>query len=196
MRITEYIKDEETLFTLLCKSADQSFRTIPILVGMVDNNKTRQLFDRFFHRDDVKNLIYLDAGVEAVFDKLEFEYTEEENEEVLRSGFGGQVVCGVKMDGNVLLEPVGRLYQNILDDARSSFPDESCGDYIVNNPQRGMTNLTAALLTATYMNNLFHSGRIYTHAVNFNAAFGGVRPTFIQEDVIEHYKQLNKLETS
>lgn len=54
-------------------------------------------------------------------------------------------------DGEVVLEPVGRVYTKFLEDAHSAFPDESCGAMIVDNPQRCMTNQMAAQLSSAYM---------------------------------------------
>lgn len=66
--VTEYVKEEAMLHTLFkFGEEDQDYyRVIPILVGMVDNNKSRQLFHRFFYSEKVENLIYLDAGVEEI----------------------------------------------------------------------------------------------------------------------------------
>lgn len=193
-RVTEYVKDLNMMRLLFPDYKDEfgkQVQIIKILVGMVDNNKSRQLFDAYFYSDDVKDLIYLDAGVEgvAVLDKPESEFTEEDWERVNSSGFGGQVCIGVKIKGEVVLEPVGRVYSNILEDAHSAFPDESCGALIVNNPQRCMTNQMAAQLSSAYINNLLHTGSIFTHYCNFNSQFGGSRPVFVSDKVIERFIQ-------
>lgn len=196
-RVTEYVKDLDILHRLFPDYTDEfgkHVQIIKILVGMVDNNKSRQLFQEFFTSDEVKDLIYLDAGVEgvAVLDKPEKQFSKEDWERVNSSGFGGQVCVGVKIKGEVVLEPVGKVYTNILEDAHTAFPDESCGSLIVNNPQRCMTNQMAAQLSSAYMNNLLHTGSIFTHYVNFNAQFGGSRPVFIKDEVIERAEQIKK----
>ena len=33
------------------------------LIGMVDNDRTRQLFDEYFYSDEVLDLIWIDLGV-------------------------------------------------------------------------------------------------------------------------------------
>ncbi|MFC5449167.1 thiamine biosynthesis protein ThiF [Paenibacillus aestuarii] len=196
-RVTEYIKDLNMLHALFPDYSNEfgnHVQIIKILVGMVDNNKSRQLFHSFFESDKVTDLIYLDAGVEgiAVLDKPEKQFSKEDWERVNSSGFGGQVCCGVKIRGEVLLDPVGQVYTNILEDAHTAFPDESCGALIVNNPQRCMTNQMAAQLSSTYMNNLLHMGSIFTHYVNFNAQFGGCRPVFIKDEVINRAEEIKR----
>jgi hypothetical protein len=194
-RVKEYVKDLNMLRLLLPDlDVGKNTQVVKILCSMVDNNKSRQVFSEYFESDDVTDLIYLDVGVEgvAVLNKPESEFTEGDWEHVNRSGFGGQACVGVKVKGEVLLEPVGRIYTNILEDAYSAFPDESCGTLIVNNPQRCMTNQLAAQIASVYMNNLLHTGSIFTHYCNFNSQFGGSRAVFIKDEVIERAEQIQR----
>lgn len=48
------------------KGISDKYQTVKILVGMIDNNKTRQLFHDYFYSDDIENLIWIDAGVTGV----------------------------------------------------------------------------------------------------------------------------------
>lgn len=197
-RVKEYVKDLDMLHRLLpTLDVADNVQVIPILCSMVDNNKSRQLFNDYFYSKGVEDLIYLDTGVEGVtvLNKDEKDYSQEDWERINSSGFGGQVVCGVKMNGEVFLEPVGRIYTNILEDAHSAFPDESCGEFIINNPQRVMTNQIAAQLSSVYMNNLLHIGGVITHRTEFNSQFGGSRPIFISNEVIERAEQIKKPST-
>ncbi|MBP1935130.1 ThiF family adenylyltransferase [Ammoniphilus resinae] len=192
-RVTEYVKDLDMLRALFTpEEVGKNTQVINILIGMVDNNRSRQLFDSYFFNEEVKDLIWIDAGVEGieVLNKPEHEYTPEDWEVVHSSGYGGQVVAGVKVKGQVLLEPVTRVYRNILEDAATAFPGESCGALIINNPQRCMTNQMAAQIACTYMNNLLYTGTIYTHYVNFNSQHAGSRPVFIKEEIIQKCKEL------
>jgi hypothetical protein len=112
----------------------------------------------------VDTLLWLDAGVKGV------DITKTSDDKTVReSGFTGQIVLGFKYRGKVILEPVTSVFPDMLEDASSSFPDESCGELIINNPQRSATNRMAAMLSNNVMNNLFHSQRIYNHIINFNA---------------------------
>ncbi len=193
--VSEFITDMEKLTRLFTPiEVNKDIQLIPVLIGMVDNNASRQLMDQFFYSDEVKDLVYIDVGVEGVsiLEKPEREWSEEDRETIYTSGFGGQIVVGVKVAGEVLLEPVGRVYKNIRTDTASPFPGQSCGAAIVNNPQRCATNKLAAQLANGVMNNLFHTGNVYTHVINFSALSGGSRPTFVSDDVIEKAKKLLK----
>jgi hypothetical protein len=57
----------------------------------------------------------------------------------------------------------------MLEDASSSFPDETCGELIINNPQLSATKRFSAVASNNVINNLFHSQRIYWHIININA---------------------------
>lgn len=178
MRLTEYIRDLPVLSHLF-PSESMKAQQINVLVGLVDNNRTRQLFDEFFFSDSTTDLIYIDAGVEGV---------STETDEGERTGFSGQVVCGLKINGEVVLDPVGRIYANILEDTATSFPGESCGELIINHPQRSATNKFCAQIVNSYLNNLLHTQAIYAHYINFNAQIAGSRPTYISDEQYKSFK--------
>lgn len=181
--LTEYVTDLDMLANIFPHTfyhEDPKVEVIPVLISMVDNNKSRQLFHKFFYSSTIPNLIYIDAGVEGVL----------ENES--GSGFGGQVVVGFKWNHEVYLKPVGDVYRNILEDKQTAFPNESCAGLIDNHPQRAATNRMAAMITNNVVNNLLHSKTIYQHYVNFNGQFCGARPVFVPEEVIEAFEQNQK----
>ncbi|MED0677674.1 ThiF family adenylyltransferase [Aneurinibacillus thermoaerophilus] len=193
MYVKEYVKTIEQLKSLFPKrQTSERTQVVNILVGMVDNNRTRQVCHDFFYDESVQDLIWLDAGVEGVTVFEKDELTAEEQNEIDSSGFSGQICCGVKCNGEVILEPVTEVYSNILEDTRTSFPDESCGELIVNNPQRLMTNQLAAQLATVFINNLYHTGQIFMHYINFNSQYGNSRPVFINESQIEKLERLMK----
>lgn len=191
--VTEYCKSIEMLSNLFDDAdldIEHNVQVVPILFGFVDNNKTRQLFDAFFHSQEIDNLIWIDAGIEGV---LIFDNPTPENMQMIDySGFGGQVVCGYKYHGQVIMDPVTRVYTNMLEDEKTFFPDQSCGDTIINNPQRLGTNLMAAQMTLPFFNNLLHNNSIYTHKINFNAQFAQSKPTFVSSDMVATYNSLKK----
>ncbi|MEQ2527622.1 ThiF family adenylyltransferase [Bacillaceae bacterium CLA-AA-H227] len=191
--VTSYVKDFDMLDRLFIdKDVNDSYQQVKFLLGMVDNNKTRQLFHDYFYSDHVESLIWIDTGVTGVevLDKPEEYWTEEERLSVQQSGFSGQVVVGLKYKGEVILKPVTDIFPEMLEDAKSSFPDESCGELVINNPQRSATNRMAALLANNIMNNLFHSQAIFNHVLNFNAQTGmsGGRVGFITDEQVEKFK--------
>jgi len=197
--ITSYLTDLNTL-KLLFPQIEVSPRcqVVKVLVGMVDNNRSRQLLDGYFYSEDVGDLIYIDAGVEGVkvFNQQEFSLSSEEKQQIAFSGFGGQVVTGFKYRGEVILEPVARVYTNILEDEFSHFPGEGCGDLIISAPQRSATNKMAAQLANNVMNNLFHSYSIYNHVINFNAqtCSSGGRDAILSLDVVRNFEALKAVE--
>lgn len=189
MRITEYLKDIVGLSKIMTNQTKIPVKCqqINVLVGLVDNNRSRQLFDEFFYSDNINDLIYIDAGVEGVEVNAELSQSERD-----RTGFSGQVVCGLKIKGKVVLEPVGRIYTNILDDTLTSFPEESCGELIINNPQRSETNKYCAQHVNIYLNNLLHTQSIYSHYINFNAQVGGANPKYIDKRAYLLYKEIEE----
>ena len=75
-----------------------SFKKTPetvILLGAVDNNKSRQLCHKAFCQS--KELIYIDSG---------------------NGEFSGQVVCGVRKNGRTVFKPIGSVMPEMLRDGR------------------------------------------------------------------------------
>lgn len=119
----EYVTDIETLESLF-----GDFEGQRVLIGCLDNNRTRQLLHEFF---EIQNdLIYIDVGVEGVIMKEELKNMPEcehmtpyqINEMIMGSGFSGQVVTGIKYRGEEILAPIGSVYPNVLSDQDSVFP--------------------------------------------------------------------------
>ncbi|WP_162551246.1 ThiF family adenylyltransferase [Paenibacillus tepidiphilus] len=171
----EYINDHESLHKI-CMLPDHNYRKIfylPVIIGMVDNNATRVLLHEYFYDERVPNLIYIDTGVESV--------RSTQNNDVIHSGFGGQVVTGFKYMGDVFLDPVGDVYPNVLDASDSPFP--GCGVQSISSPQHSPTNKTAAQYANNIINNLLHTKSIYQHMINFNIQYGGSSPVLISDSL-------------
>ncbi|MCM3402959.1 ThiF family adenylyltransferase [Cytobacillus oceanisediminis] len=195
--VTMYVKTIDMLDRLFAKKdINNEYQQVKVLIGHVDNNKTRQLFHDYFYSNHVDDLIWIDTGVTGVeiISKPIEAWTDEERVSVQQSGLSGQVVVGFKYRGEVILEPVTQIFPDMLDDATSNFPDESCGELIINNPQRSATNRMAALLANNIMNNLFHSQSIYNHVLNFNAQTGmsGGRTGFISNEQTTKFESLKE----
>lgn len=170
---TSYINNADELKQAFQLPPDYSMALyIPILIGCVDNNATRQIMHQVFM--DSKRMIYLDAGIDSVlFDK-------EGNVEI-ESGYSGQVVCGLRNKGKTILPPVGEVYPDILRDKDSRLPTEACGETIINYPQRMQTNEVAAIVLAGYLNTILGDYQIISHYTNFNARTMLIKPTYIQK---------------
>jgi hypothetical protein len=191
--VTHYVKTIDILDRLFAeKEINKEYQQIKILLGMVDNNKSRQLFHDYFYSNHVENLIWIDTGVTGVevLNKPKESWSPEEWQKVQQSGFSGQVVVGFKYKGQVILEPVTTIFTDMMEDAASHFPDESCGDLVINNPQRSATNRMAALLANNIINNLFHNQTICNHVLNFNAQTGmsGGRVGFITNEQVQSHE--------
>ena len=83
-----------------------------LLLGCVDNNKTRQLCHQAFHQSE--ELIYIDSG---------------------NGKYTGQVVCGVRRNGRTIRKSIGGVHPEMLKDT-DLFPSEiSCAEAAQEDPQ-------------------------------------------------------------
>ena len=124
-----------------------------ILIGAVDNNKSRQLCHRVFSQ--AKELIYIDSG--------NGEYT-------------GQVVCGVRRGGKTYYPPIGTVYPDVLEET-DKFPTElSCAEASVSAPQSMAANITAATAVVDMVYNILAVGDSMVRKVTFSTRTVNVRP--------------------
>ena len=129
-----------------------------ILLGCVDNNRSRQLCHRIFQQQ--KDLIYIDSG--------NGEYT-------------GQVVCGVRQKGRTLYKPVGMLYPDVLRE-EDKFPSElSCAERTLSAPQSVTANLMAATAIAAFLYDLLIEGNLTTRYVSFSSRQINMRAQTVQK---------------
>ena len=168
----EYVETAKQIEQLVYMEQPFYKHHIPIILGCVDNNATRQLIHEAYQ--NIPNCIYIDSGVESM--------DEEGSED---SGYSGQVVCGAKMHNQFYLEPIGEVYPNILEDKDSRLPTQACGEQVANHPQRMQTNETAALVMMGYLNTLLSDHVLLSHYTNFNARTMLIRPTYIQESQVK-----------
>ena len=124
-------------------------RRIPelvILIGAVDNNRSRQMCHKVFY--DAKELVYIDSG--------NGEYT-------------GQVVCGVRRNGHTMAKPVGGFYPDILK-SEDLFPTElSCADRNVSAPQSIAANLFASTAVVTLLYHILVLGNLDVRHLTFSS---------------------------
>ena len=125
---------------------------IVILIGAVDNNRSRQLCHEVFLRS--RELVYIDSG--------NGEYT-------------GQVVCGIRRNGKTIYQPVGTLYPDMAqpDDL---FPSEvSCAEASVSAPQTIVANLMAATAVVTMIYNILVVGSSTVQQATFSTRTVNIR---------------------
>jgi hypothetical protein len=168
-----YVESVETLDTLFKVRGS----ALPILIGCVDNNFSRQIFHQYFEKS--QRLIYIDVGNEAAVVPNDFltrpinRWSEEEIETFNESGWTGQLVVGVKWDGKVLAEPVASVFPDILTDNDTIKPsDVSCSDLSASHPQKVLTNRYSSMAVTTVMNELLDRGHISIHKMVFHAQRG------------------------
>lgn len=137
---------------------DKTITELVILIGAVDNNRSRSLCHRVFYQTD--NLVYIDSG--------NGEYT-------------GQVVCGICSGGRTYHKPAGVLYPEILD-GTDKFPTElSCAEASVSAPQAITANITAACAVVDLVYNILVRGETNVQAVSFSTTSVNMRPTMIRK---------------
>ncbi|MHB1126307.1 MAG: ThiF family adenylyltransferase [Bacillota bacterium] len=155
---SRYIETVEALNSLLYDQILAFEPSLTVLVGAVDNNRTRQLLHQAFYETN-RRLVYVDSG----------------NDE-----WTGQVVLGLRTSGNTVLPPVGYYYPDILEDKDSIFPtEESCTERVVSSPQNIATNVLAGTLVFTLFNQLFGGDGITTYGATFNALTVQTRALFL-----------------
>jgi PRTRC genetic system ThiF family protein len=127
---------------------------IVILIGAVDNNKSRKLCHAVFGK--AKELIYIDSG---------------------NGEYSGQVVCGIRRGGKTFYKPVCNHYPDILDDT-DKFPTElSCAEASVSAPQSIVANIMAATAVVNMVYNILVLGNLDVRMATFSTKTLMVRPT-------------------
>lgn len=185
LAVNDYITNLDALDSLFAKEGNRQ----KVLLGGVDNNRTRQLMHEYFCMVD--DLIYIDLGVEGVILREELKDISDtvvRERMIIGSGFSGQVVTGYKTGGQVFLQPVAELYPTILTDEESVFPTQACAETL-NNPQRVETNKMCAQLANIVLNNLFHTGEIHQFEITFNARYGQSNAKFIDKRIERAYNE-------
>lgn len=150
--IPDFIESDEKLLELTTPDfkaryhGDVTETQRVILLGCVDNNRSRQMCHRIFQQQE--DLVYIDSG--------NGEHT-------------GQVVCGVRQKGRTTYKPVGSLYPDVLGE-EDKFPSElSCAERTVSAPQSVTANLTAATAMIGFLYNLLIVGELNTRYVTFSS---------------------------
>lgn len=181
--IGDYLEDEKSFDRLFSTESDYNYipskRVIKVLIGCVDNNKSRQVMHRYFLSQ--KDCFYIDAGNDGVLTASD----SVSEEDVRESGYSGQVVVGLRAKGRTLLEPIGSVYPDILvEEMGDFFPSQACGQTVVSHPQRMQTNLMSANVILGYLNTLLSEGCLVSHYTNFDARNQMMRPEYITKDML------------
>ena len=125
-----------------------------VLIGAVDNNKSRKICHEVFCK--ISNLIYIDSG---------------------NGEHSGQIVCGVRRSGRTMQKPVGAIYPDVLEET-DKFPSElSCAEASISAPQTITANLTAATVVVDLLYNILVLGESDVESVTFSTKSLKVQPT-------------------
>ena len=123
-----------------------------ILIGAVDNNRSRKLCHDVFQK--ARELVYIDSG--------NGEYT-------------GQIVCGIRRAGKTMYQPVGMFYPEV-NSPEDLFPTEvSCAEASVSAPQTIVANLMAATAVVTMIYNILVMGRSTVQQTTFSTKSVNIR---------------------
>jgi PRTRC genetic system ThiF family protein len=163
--IPEFIESEDRLAGLVRPdifpagpNTYQRIEGLSILIGAVDNNRSRQLCHKVFKQTD--NLIYIDSG---------------------NGEFTGQIVCGIKRKGRTYYKPLGDLYPDVLEQT-DKFPTElSCAEAAVSAPQSIVANIMAATAVVSYLYNILVLGSIEVRCVTFSTKTVNLKPIITQK---------------
>ena len=151
--VPNYIERLDALLELIqpldWKQNEYEWKTVKemvILIGAVDNNKSRQLCHQAFSRS--QELIYIDSG---------------------NGEFTGQVVCGVRRNGRTVQKPVGSAFPELLRDRGDKFPTElSCAEASQSDPQSIAANITAATAVVSMVYNILAHGECTARQTDFS----------------------------
>jgi hypothetical protein len=163
--VPDFIEDAEKLAKLvrpdIYQPSPYSYKRLEglsILIGAVDNNRSRQLCHQVF--TEAENLIYIDSG---------------------NGEFTGQVVCGIRCKGRTYYKPVGDAYPDILGDT-DKFPTQlSCAEAAISAPQSIVANIMAATAIVSYLYNILVLGNIETRSVTFSTKTMNLKPSIPQK---------------
>ena len=131
----EFARDYEPKEWELNPYSTKRTKEMVLLLGCVDNNKTRQLCHQAFHQSE--ELIYIDSG---------------------NGKYTGQVVCGVRRNGRTVRKSIGGVHPEMLKDT-DLFPSEiSCAEAAQKDPQSIVANVTAATAVLIMVYNILTHG--------------------------------------
>jgi len=159
--LSEFIEKADKLYRLLKPDSEKQ---IVVLIGAVDNHKSRKICHEAFCRS--KNLIYIDSG----------------------NGLQtGQVVCGIRKNGQTVFPPAAEMFPDILQNEQDDlFPSElSCAEQSVSSPQSIAANITAAAAVVSFVYDLLVTGSLKTKYVTFSSRLINMRAELSDTEYIQ-----------
>ncbi len=158
-----------------------------VFVGCVDNAHARKVLQERLQRD-LRNVVYVDAGNEAVELPDDAEHIDRHKLARVRdSGWSGQVVAGVRAGGTNHVPFPAEVLPNLIEGAEEEAPahDAACGEVTVSEPQRHLTNHFAAVAVMGYLNSLVSEGTLVNCRTFFDARSGYMRSDPASQALLE-----------
>lgn len=158
---------------VLTEPARNPIPNYSVVVGAVDNAASRALLHSTLSR--YETVVYLDAGNAGVPASGEGTSHELSSAE---TGYDGQVVCGARSSGQEVLPFPAGVFPDLIDveDPDDRLPtDIPCGEAIVSNPQRQVTNVLAATVLLSYLTPILTEGVVPNSLTFFDARKGYLR---------------------
>lgn len=143
-----------------------------VVVGAVDNAATRRLLHELLDR--YRDVVYLDSGNAGVPAPQTGTGTVNELSPA-DAGYDGQVVCGARRGRYKLLPFPADVFPDLIEveDPEDRLPTEvPCGEVIVSNPQRHITNVLASTVLLSYLTPILTEGVVPNSTTFFDARRG------------------------
>ncbi|MCG8538493.1 MAG: ThiF family adenylyltransferase [Clostridia bacterium] len=138
---TFFLTQKEQLLDIIHNYQDY----LPIIIGCVDNHRARQIMHDVFNR--INNCIYLDSANESWY---------------------GEVVCGLRGNGETILQPRAYFFPEVLTDSKIGKDEESCEVRIDKAPQHLVTNLQAAVILLSFISDILIREKVTCNMVTFD----------------------------
>ncbi|WP_241716707.1 hypothetical protein [Sulfoacidibacillus ferrooxidans] len=129
-----------------------------------------------------RDAVYIDSGNGGVTVPDDPEHINRyQLAKIKATGWDGQVVVGVRKNGQDVMPFPGEVFPNLLEaEEGENLPSEQhCGEVVVSQPQRLMTNVIVATSVFMFLHTLLH------HRTFFDAHKGFMRSEAAMDHVLE-----------
>ena len=167
--VEEYIKDKDQLKRYLNIGPVYDTKTVPILIGCVDNNATRKIFNEVF--EELDNIIYIDSGngTEQRIGQTVVGYKKKVSVTAEKITESGNLFKTTEYESRLILPPVSEIFPDILEDKETVDKALSCGAVVDEHPQNISTNVLAATNLFLTLTNILKFNKIQSHVSYFDA---------------------------
>jgi len=192
--VDEYIESVDALKEVVIKA-----RCIPVIVGCVDNHKTRQMIDELFMKHN--NIFWIDAGNEELSGQVVCGYNRDKRRRQIRR-------TDVKLDkkqintleylhgrSNFDLPTITEIDPSILKMEETKFNSElSCAERAEASPQNIFVNSMSAQIVMMFLRKVLTGERLTSHAVTFSLNSINTRTLFNNDtnfkSLLKHYDEV------